>query len=49
MGLKENEDAVIYEHFFQNQTLENLKELIEELKNISGGVPIGAKIGAGGK
>lgn len=31
MGLKENEDAVIFENFFENQTLEDLKELVEYL------------------
>lgn len=49
MGLKENEDAVIYENFYENQTLIDLKLLVEELRVRSGGVPIGAKIGAGGK
>ncbi|MGF9963527.1 FMN-binding glutamate synthase family protein [Bacillus rhizoplanae] len=49
MGLKENEDAVIFEHFFENQTLKDIKELVEELRSLSGGVPIGVKIGAGGK
>ncbi len=49
MGLKAEEDAVIHEHFFENQTLEDLKELVDELRDMSGGVPIGAKMGAGGK
>ena len=49
MGLKENEDAVIYDNFFEDQTLQDLKELVDELRDITGGVPIGAKIGAGGK
>jgi glutamate synthase domain-containing protein 2 len=49
MGLKENEDAVIFEQFFENQTLEDIKNLVRELRNLSGGVPIGVKIGAGGK
>ncbi len=49
MGLKENETAVIYEHFFENQTLEDMKELVHELRTMTGGVPIGAKMGAGGK
>ncbi|OKL36441.1 FMN-binding glutamate synthase family protein [Domibacillus mangrovi] len=49
MGLKENEDAVIFEHFYENQTLEDLKGLVEKLRNLSGGVPIGVKMGAGGK
>ncbi|AYE53790.1 FMN-binding glutamate synthase family protein (plasmid) [Priestia megaterium NCT-2] len=49
MGLKENEDAVIYDNFFEDQTLDDLKELVETLRELSGGVPIGAKMGAGGK
>ena len=49
MGLKENEDAVVTENFFEDQTLVDIKELVEELRALSGGVPIGVKIGAGGK
>ncbi|GIN92247.1 FMN-binding glutamate synthase family protein [Siminovitchia terrae] len=49
MGLKEEEDAIIHEHFFENQTLKDLKELVNELRDLSGGVPIGVKMGAGGK
>lgn len=49
MGLQENEDAVIYEHFFDNQTLEDMKQLVDRLRSLTGGVPIGVKIGAGGK
>ncbi|MGG4267920.1 FMN-binding glutamate synthase family protein [Peribacillus simplex] len=49
MGLKENEDGVIFEHFFENQTLKDIKKLVNELRSISGGVPIGVKMGAGGK
>lgn len=49
MGLKDNEDAIISENFFENQTLEDLKQLVEELRELSDGVPIGVKIGAGGK
>lgn len=49
MGLKEDEEAVIYDTFFENQTLDDLKKLVEELRNMTGGVPIGVKIGAGGK
>lgn len=49
MGLKENEDAIIYNNFFRNQTLEDLKELVDCLRRLTGGVPIGIKIGAGGK
>ena len=29
MGLKENEDAVIGELFFENQTLQDMKDLVE--------------------
>ena len=32
MGLKENEDAVIFDNFFENQTLEDLKELVDSLR-----------------
>ncbi|MBS4214840.1 MULTISPECIES: FMN-binding glutamate synthase family protein [Neobacillus] len=49
MGLKENEEAVIYENFFEDQTLLDLKQLVDELRVRSGGVPIGVKLGAGGK
>ena len=49
MGLKENEDAVIFDNFFENQTLEDIKELVDSLRRITGGVPIGVKMGAGGK
>ncbi|MCR1832989.1 FMN-binding glutamate synthase family protein [Oceanobacillus caeni] len=49
MGLQEEEDAVIYDNFFEKQTLKDLKELVDELRKMTGGVPIGAKIGAGGK
>lgn len=49
MGLKENEDAVIYDNFYEDQTLKDIKELIEELRKVTGGVPIGVKMGAGGK
>lgn len=49
MGLKKDEDAIIYEHYFENQTLKDLRDLVDELRDISDGVPIGVKIGAGGK
>ncbi|MCM3650806.1 FMN-binding glutamate synthase family protein [Metabacillus litoralis] len=49
MGLQENEDAVIFEHFFENQTLKDIKGLVAELRDLTGGVPIGVKMGAGGK
>lgn len=48
LGLKEEEEAVIFENFFKNQTLKDVKELVSNLRHISGGVPIGVKIGAGG-
>ena len=48
MGLKENEDAVIFDNFFENQTVEDIKELFDSLRRITGGVPIGVKMGAGG-
>src|SRR5699024_8593726 len=40
MGLESGEDAVIYEHFFDNQSIEDLKNLVGELREKSGGVPI---------
>jgi methylamine---glutamate N-methyltransferase subunit C len=49
MGVKEDEDAVIFDNFFENQTLKDLKELVDELRKITSGVPIGSKIGASGK
>ncbi|KAA0564660.1 FMN-binding glutamate synthase family protein [Bacillus sp. CH30_1T] len=49
MNIKDGEDAIIHEHFFENQTLEDFKELVEDLRKFSKGVPIGVKIGAGGK
>ncbi|OCA85151.1 FMN-binding glutamate synthase family protein [Pseudobacillus wudalianchiensis] len=49
MGLQQGEMAIIHEHFFEDQTLHDLKELVEQLRKLTGGVPIGAKIGAGGK
>jgi methylamine---glutamate N-methyltransferase subunit C len=49
MGLKENEDAVIFEHFVENQTLNDIKNLVNELRDLTDGVPIGVKIGTGGK
>lgn len=49
MGLEQNEEAVMYEHFFDNQTFSDLKDLVDELRKITKGIPIGVKIGAGGK
>ncbi|WP_231514944.1 FMN-binding glutamate synthase family protein [Oceanobacillus salinisoli] len=48
MDLNGTENAVIYEHFFENQSTNDIKEMIKELRNLSKGVPIGVKIGAGG-
>lgn len=49
IGIQNNEDAVIHEHFFENQTLFDLKELTSSLREATNGVPIGYKIAAGGK
>ena len=49
MELQEDEDAIIHEHFFDDQTIKDLKELVDELRSLTDGVPIGVKIGAGGK
>ncbi|WP_438824122.1 FMN-binding glutamate synthase family protein [Bacillus sp. JJ1503] len=49
LGLKDNEEAVISDNFFENQTLEDLKELVYDLRELTDGVPIGVKIGAAGK
>ncbi|MBB6444297.1 FMN-binding glutamate synthase family protein [Bacillus benzoevorans] len=49
MGLKENEDAVIFDNFFADQTLEDLKQLISRLRELTDGIPIGVKMGAGGR
>src|SRR5699024_8482536 len=48
MGLEDEQDAVIHEHFFDNQQLSDFKELIDDLRKFTDGVPIGAKIGASG-
>src|SRR5690625_3198151 len=45
MGLEEGEEAIIYEHYFENQTLADLKGLVDELREITQGIPIGVKIG----
>lgn len=49
MGLKENEDAVIADNFLENQTVEDFKALVDNLREITDGVPIGVKMGTGGK
>jgi methylamine---glutamate N-methyltransferase subunit C len=49
MNLQDGEDAIIHEQFFENQTLEDFKELIDELRTFTKGIPIGVKMMAGGK
>lgn len=49
MGLLPDEDAVIHEHFFEKQTLADLKKLVADLREVTDGVPIGMKLGAGGR
>lgn len=49
MGLEDDEDAILYEHYYENQTLTELKQLVSKLRNLTDGVPIGVKIGAGGE
>ena len=49
LGLSQDEPAVIHEHFFKNQTLEDLKALVQALRETSGGVPIGVKLLASGQ
>ncbi|WP_194165669.1 FMN-binding glutamate synthase family protein [Oceanobacillus sp. CFH 90083] len=49
LNLDDGEEAIIHNHFFENQTLADFRNLVQELKDITSGVPIGAKIGAGGK
>jgi glutamate synthase domain-containing protein 2 len=49
MGLEENEKAIIHEHFFEKQTKQDLKELIDDIRKNTKGIPVGVKMGAGGK
>ncbi|MFJ8235932.1 FMN-binding glutamate synthase family protein [Ureibacillus sp. NPDC094379] len=49
MRLYDNEEAVLGELFFKNQTLEDIKGLVNELRRMTDGVPIGIKIGMSGK
>ena len=49
MGLEDGQDAIIHEHFFDNQTIADLKNLVSDLKQLTGGVPIGVKIAAGNR
>lgn len=47
MGLKKNQDAVINAIMPELKNQGSLKELVAELKKITGGVPVGCKIGCG--
>lgn len=47
MGLKRNEDAVVNAIMPELKNQGSLKELVQHLKKITGGVPIGCKIGCG--
>lgn len=49
MGLDDDEDAILYEHYYEEQSLSDLKQLVKELREMTDGVPIGVKIGAGGE
>lgn len=44
MGLKSGEGAMIHEHFFEDQTLRDVSDLVKALRDTSKGVPIGVKI-----
>lgn len=46
MGLKPKEDGIIHETFVSNQTQRDLKKIILDLRKITSGIPIGAKISA---
>lgn len=48
MDVKGDEDSIIHEHYFENQTLKDLSQLVKELRSLTNGVPIGVKIAAGG-
>lgn len=49
LDLDDGEEAIIHNHFFKDQTLDDFKNLVKELKELTDGVPIGAKVAAGGK
>lgn len=49
MGLSDDEEAVLYEHYYEDQTLSDLKKLVQQLRQKTDGVPIGVKVGAGGE
>lgn len=47
MGLKKGQDAVLHSRFASVSTSKELKSLVDYLKDLTGGVPIGVKFGAG--
>jgi len=47
LGLEKGQNAVIHNRHEEATTPSELKSLVEYLRNVTGGVPIGAKIGAG--
>ena len=47
LGLQKNQEAVIQNRFEEAETLQRLTQLVTNLRQETGGVPIGAKIGAG--
>jgi len=47
LGLKEGQDAVVNNRLNEASDLKSLKSLVDYLRKLTGGVPIGAKIGAG--
>lgn len=49
MGLEDDEEAILYEHYYENQTLSDLKKLVSQLRERTDGIPIGVKVGAGGE
>lgn len=46
MGLEKDEDAILYENHFPHQTLRDLKALVDDLRKVTDGKPIGIKISA---
>lgn len=48
MSIENEEDAIIHERYFENQTVNDIRQLVKELRDESRGVPIGIKIAAGG-
>lgn len=47
MGLQKEQDAVVHSRQTQTDTVSEFKHLVNHLRELTGGVPIGAKIGAG--